>query len=370
MVIRRRWDPVISNQGDAAEAFFRGYFGSSSRHVLLVCGGGFDPRSPRFAKLLDEIGVARTGLLIRETRLPDPALKPAADSNVAELRAALPNHSEVEIQIFDQNAVVGGRNVVKKIQSYELSNFTDVIVDLSALSVGTAFPLIRFFVEVHDDHLREAPPWNLHVVAVHNSSLDNSIRGTSSYEPDYIHGFKGDANLSASSEAARLWLPQLAPGLTNPLASLHKFIRPDDTCPILPFPSSDPRAGDDLLNEYDEQLSSSWEFDSRNVLLAAEDDPADLYRALVTLNSLRSEVFRTTGGSRLFLSPLGSKVTALGALMAALEEDLPVAYVEAGGYSYSADSHPAEPGELIHVWLEGDVYPRDGRPRLGRAVVD
>jgi hypothetical protein len=64
------------------------------------------------------------------------------------------------------------------------------------------------------------------------------------------------------------------------------------------------------------------------------------------------------------LSPLGSRVTALGALMAALERDLPVAYLESIGYAFDGSvptmgSHP----NLVHIWLEGDVYPQP-RPAL------
>ena len=72
----------------------------------------------------------------------------------------------------------------------------------------------------------------------------------------------------------------------------------------------------------------------------------------------------------LILSPLGSKVMALGALMAALERDLPVARVESLGYDLEASvPERIDQPHLIHVWLEGEVYPQS-RPNLqagGRA---
>ena len=59
----------------------------------------------------------------------------------------------------------------------------------------------------------------------------------------------------------------------------------------------------------------------------------------------------------LVLSPLGSKVTALGALMAALERDLPVAYLESIGYGFGATVPVnVEQLNIRHLWLEGDVY--------------
>ena len=63
------------------------------------------------------------------------------------------------------------------------------------------------------------------------------------------------------------------------------------------------------------------------------------------------------------MTPLGSKVMALGALLAALERDLPVAYLEAIGYEIESSTAGEEPVDVIHIWLEGDVYPQP-RPAL------
>ena len=66
----------------------------------------------------------------------------------------------------------------------------------------------------------------------------------------------------------------------------------------------------------------------------------------------------------LVLSPLGSKVMALGALMAALERDLPVAHLEPIGYELEVSvPERIDRPDLIHVWLEDEVYPQP-RPAL------
>ena len=72
----------------------------------------------------------------------------------------------------------------------------------------------------------------------------------------------------------------------------------------------------------------------------------------------------------LILSPLGSKVMALGALMAALERDLPVAYLESISYELDETSlEEINQPNLIHLWLEGDAYsqPRPALPMDGGA---
>ena len=99
------------------------------------------------------------------------------------------------------------------------------------------------------------------------------------------------------------------------------------------------------------------------IVYADESDPLDLYRTILRLDDLRKPVFAEVGGSLLILSPLGSKVMALGALMAALERDLPVAYLEAIGYEFDGSTAQQERIDVIHIWLEGEVYPQP-RPAL------
>lgn len=181
--------------------------------------------------------------------------------------------------------------------------------------------------------------------------------------PSYVHGFKGRATLDNSTRAAKLWLPQLATGRGTALNRIHDFLDPHDTCPILPFPSTDPRLGDRLAEEYLQELESAWSVDARDIVYADEADPLDLYRTILKLDDRRKPVFEGVDGSLLILSPLGSKIMAIGALMAALERDLPVAYLESIDYGLDA-SVPAisEAPNLLHIWLEGDVYPQPRPP--------
>ena len=69
------------------------------------------------------------------------------------------------------------------------------------------------------------------------------------------------------------------------------------------------------------------------------------------------------GGSTLDGSATAAKLwlpqLAAGALMAALERDLPVAHLESMGYDLD-ESIPttSATSNLVHIWLEGDVYPQ------------
>lgn len=331
-----------------------------------MVGAGFDPRSCIVATRLSDADASVRGLFIRENR-PDPPQDQLdwADANEEALHASFDEARVEQVEIFGSDgAVVGGRNVISAVRRQDLSGVTDVIVDVSALSTGTSFPLIRYFVE----HIAGgAETSNLHVFVVHDPRLDADILSVASDAPGYVHGFKGGSSLSGMNDAARLWLPQLAAGGNVALGRLYDFLAPHDTCPILPFPATDPRLGDQLVERYRMEMESTWSVDPRNIVYADEGDPLDLYRTVLRLDDLRRPVFAETGGSMLILSPLGSKVTALGALMAALERDLPVAHLESIGYELSGTvPMEVENPNLIHIWLEGDVYP-EPRPVLRHA---
>ena len=363
MDCRSRWDPCVAHNGDDFDRFLACYFAQPDRLAFLVTGAGFDPRSCTVADRLANATVTVRALLIRENR-PNPSQGQSdrADENTSAILNRLPDSQVEWIDIFGQDgAVVGGRNMINVLRQQNLNGVTDIVVDISALSAGTLFPMVRYFVQLIGRHRRQI---NLHVVVVHDPLLDNKIRSIYGDVPAYVHGFRGHSTLSEASDSARLWLPQLASGMRAALARLYDFVEPHDTCPILPFPASDPRVGDRLAEEYLAEFENTWSVDTRNIVYADEGDPLDLYRTLLRLDDLRKPVFAETGGSMLVLSPHGSRVMALGGLMAALERDLPVAYLESIGFVMAEDVLKAtvQPS-ILHLWLEGEVYP-EGRPAI------
>jgi len=357
-----RWNPCVSHRGAEIDGFVDAYFSRPERCILLVAGAGFDPRSTAVARRLAKTEGQIRGLFLQEERpKPTQTLIDRANTNGDVLRTVIPAHETASVNIFGSDgAVVGGRNAVGLIGRQNFAETTDVVVDISALSVGTAFPIIRYLVE---RSVRAPADFNLHLFVTHDPTIDGAITPVSSDAPSFVHGFRGGSTLDGSASAAKLWLPQLASGRAAALGRLHSFVNPHDTCPILPFPAIDPRAGDRLAEEFLTEFESGWSVDTRNIVYADESDPLDLYRTILRLDDLRKPVFSEVGGSLLILSPLGSKVMALGALMAALERDLPVAYLEAIGYQFEGLAATEEAADMIHIWLEGEVYPQP-RPAL------
>lgn len=352
-----RWDRCVVQRGAELHQFFEEYLNSAQRHLLLIAGGGFDPRSTALAQTISKLAKPKlTALVVREERAgSNPELRSRANKSTEEL-CHLMTATVAEIQVLaSDNAPIGGREMVNALARLDFSSVTDVLLDISALSTGIYFPAARYLYEVATRNNAT----NFHLFVAEEPELDHGIRGIAHDVPSPLHGFRGSFGIDRSAGAVRLWLPQLVPGRRAALDRLHRRVNPAEVCPILPFPSSRPRLGDALVEEYRVELLSAWEVDLRNCVYAAENDPLDLYRIALRLNQARRRIFAEAGGSLLILSPTGTKILSVGALLAALECDLPVVLAESVAYevrnieAFHASLDELRSQNLVHLWLHG-----------------
>src|SRR3546814_153584 len=145
--MRRHWENCITNFDDTVDAFVADYFADASRRVLLVAAAGFDPRSGRVSQMLaDTLGDRLSAVFIREERPgASEALIEQADKNEVALKAIIPNCTILRVDVFaDDGAPVGGSRIVSLLGQHPVGDrVTDVILDLSALSIGIGFPAAR-----------------------------------------------------------------------------------------------------------------------------------------------------------------------------------------------------------------------------------
>jgi hypothetical protein len=120
--------------------------------------------------------------------------------------------------------------MVRVLNGLSYAGLNDVVVDMSALSIGTSFPIVCYLVELSE---AGRGPANVHVVVAHDPELDAAIQPIPSDAPGYLHGFKGGSTLDGYASAAKLWLPQLASGRVGALNRLHSFV----VCPTTPVRS-------------------------------------------------------------------------------------------------------------------------------------
>ena len=355
-----RWDRCLVHMDERVKAFAETYFSSEKKRALIVLGAGFDPRSVAIVSLLAGVmGERLLALVIREERGADQnaELRTQADNNEKRIRELVPNTTVSEVQIFTPDeAVIAGQRMVACLQAQPFDDvLTDIVLDTSAMSIGVAFPAARYIL---DKCHERGSALNFHLMIASNPELDAHIHGEPSDRTSIVKGYNGNFGQTGDDEVASLWLPQLSPRNGTALAKLRNEQDYYKICPILPFPSRNPRQSDDLMGEYVTELLEGWSVGPRDMIYTSERNPVDLYR---TLSLLKERFERTVHGhytSQIVVSPLGSKVMAAGAMMAALEHDLTVKYVEALRYDFA--SQRAEmtnaPDLLVHVWLHGYVY--------------
>ena len=359
-------EKCIAHYDEAVISFFKEHFKDEDRKCLIIGGAGFDPRATSIIELLCEILEERlTAYLIKEER-PDPEkeLIKQADSNLQRIQTFCNNLEVVKVNIFaDDGAVVGGRNVIRAISGIDFSHFSDIVIDMSALSIGISFPIVSYAYQKTQE---VSDTLNVHLALISNPELDAAIRAESNDKHSQVHGF--DLNrLFGDVEKAKLWLPVLSENKEQLFSLIHSGLSPHDTCPILPFPSGDPKKGDRIAygiyslaqTEWGGPLQNEWGLDPRNFVYADERRPLDIYRTILRIDDERKSVFEIFGGSTIILSPLSSKIPAIGALMAALERNFPIVYVEALSYNVSWEqiqNISDDSSKKTHVWLRGEAY--------------
>jgi hypothetical protein len=359
--MRRHWENCVTHFDDGVDQFIDDYFSQSSRCCVLVAGAGFDPRARRIAcQLSAAMGKRVHGLFIREDR-GDPAiaLQKLADDNEAQLKSIIADATVAHVQIFsaDDRAPIGGHGVRSAIDGYGWpEGVTDIVLDMSALSTGVGFPLARLLLE----YAEARPTISLHLMVVSNPELDDRIVGEPSAQVQFVRGYSGPSGSYDALPVARIWLPQLGRGrvetlrrIRNTLDSVYKV------CPVVPFPARNPRRADELLAEYQSQLLNEWQVDARDLIYVSERNPLDCYRTISTLKKRYDRTVEDVFFPQIILSPFGSKVTAVGAMMAAIEHDLSVQYVETLRYEFDpigVKESSTPPDLAVHVWLHGPVY--------------
>lgn len=345
-----------------AKRFITTYFSDKNVRILLIAGAGFDPRTTRVCKLIADSSKDKLlqGLLITENRPhSNNELLARAEPNIDEMRKILSNNTTFSINIFAvDGAVIGGREVTKSMCDLPLNDFTDIVIDISAMSIGIAYPMIRYLFEILKSNKANK---NLHVMVTDNPAVDSKIIPIASDKVGTVFGFHGGLGLDPNIEAVKLWLPQLILGRKSILDKIHMYIpEPKDICPILPLSESDPKLSDKLIDYYKDEFESTWEVDGRSIIYVDERNPLDLYRTILQIDDARRRVFASLTGSTIVLSPVGSKASAIGALMAAIERDYPVVYAEPIDYTVDFDELDQcddDSSRIVHVWLYGNVYP-------------
>lgn len=362
-----RWEHGFLCSGKSFESFWANMAvdRGQQRRGLFIAGRGFDPRTLEGPRAIVSTGFPIAACcLIRLRNLQDSPDRPhslAAATNESEMQALFHKSAfEVkDIAVRDESGRIVGSTQIRMAfdETDRISNFTDVIVDITALPMSIIFPLLGTLISAHDI-LRndDKPGFNLHCIVCENADLDEHIVAEGGDIADYIDPFRGRGGLAAEAEPITIWAPALGERQEAVLRKIFDMLGPDEVKPFLPFPSRNARRGDELVAEYHSLLFDTWEVDPRGFLYADERDPFDIYRQIGELSAEYSRSLKSLGLTNTVVSAPTSKLLSLGVLLAAFEHSLAVVHVEPTGYSLDEDGTSMDDNELFEVWLTGEAY--------------
>jgi len=367
-----RWTDYVLRGRSNFAPFWKFYLRSQERHILFVLGLGFDPRMcSAIREILNQGGDGKRNcqLLVFDEG-PDSPSKQHSDrvqQNREVLQQLLADQGSIrehELRMWSADGRrIGSRNAALVFRRIEdLSAYTDIIVDISALPRSIYFPLIGKLLSLLDGRQHNTSPPNLHVVVCESVDIDRLIHAEGiDDDATYLHGFSGGVDMEATAGIPRIWIPILGEDQAGELERIYDLVHPDEICPVLPFSSGDPRRGDNLILEYRQLLLDRFRVEPRNIIFASEKNPFEVYRELTKTVIQYCNSLSPLKGCKVVISTLSSKLLSLGALLTAYELRtlVGIAHVEVSGYVMpivdpNILNNVSE--ELFEIWLVGECY--------------
>ncbi|CAB4048504.1 hypothetical protein LMG9964_02145 [Paraburkholderia phenoliruptrix] len=343
-------------------SFLDGHLMPAAR-VLFIGTVGIDASSLYFGTSLSKSANTDFRFVVEKRRDSSKVLNDIGTRHRLYLETQISQASLefVDVNIVaDDGATIGGRAAARAASHWYRTEYTDVVIDATGMSRGICFPLVRQAIEYS-----AGSGANIHLLMAANDHRAIELQSEANDRAEWMHGFQGKMGLDVSADTLKLWVPQLAerslPQMDTMFQQLSGNSPIAEVCPIVPFPSARPRRGDDLLYEFEALFLGDWESSHLNIIYAHESDPMDVFQSIVRMDAARKEVFRAANlSATTVLSPNGWRMGSLGMLLAAIDLDLPVLYVETIGYTTQSAPPPGlnveRPDHLWHVWLAGVPY--------------
>jgi hypothetical protein len=364
-----RWQHYVLLRGDELHRFWAKHLNERERQTLVLVGRGFDPRMCLGLELLLGAGGAgRRDVLALEfhegTTSPSLAHADSVGANWQRLQSLVDGRGAVRSRpvgfFTPDNRRVTSQNARDLIaDAADLDGYSDIVVDISAMPRSVFFPLLARLLYFLDGPLAaRCPPVNLHVLVAEDPGFDAAITEEGIDEKaEFMASFGGGFDQEAI-HTPNVWIPILGEKRITQFDRIRDLVKPDEICPVLPFPARNPRRGDDIVIEYQQILFDVLRLDPREFLYAAEQNPFEVYRQIRAAAVHYRDVFRLLGGCKVALSSLSSKVMSLGALLVAYELKqaghlIGVGHIECMGYTLPTTS-PAP--EFLGAWLAGECY--------------
>jgi len=365
-----RWDPYVLLRGAETFPFWEKHMSIKGKKMLFIMGKGFDIRMNLGLKSILEFSndLIIDVLLINYIEgksSPSIKYKKLAERNYHELKK-LKRIKITEKNIKTWEGVgrnkrrVGDRQAAELIKD-DIFQFTDIVVDISALPRGVYFSLIGKALSLIDDNDEIKKP-NLFVITAENAEMDSLIEEKGIDED--LHppfGFGGGIELE-SKELDILWLPILGENKRTHFEKASQSIKLSEICPLLPFPSINPRRSDDIFRDHFDLFFDVLRIEPQNIMYVPEQNPFEVYKKIVNTIINYKNTLSDLGGCKTVISTFSSKLLSIGALLAAFDlkgNEVGILNVGAQGYEIIDIINfekVNKKSELFVTWLTGEPY--------------
>ena len=355
-----RWDNYFCVKNEAYESFWKKYF-KLHRNVLFIMGDDDDDLN-MYTCIKNMINNMDTGDI-------DCTIIGQNDKIIYDEKEINDNHKKfvncINSKIIKNiNNSQKAANIFDKIE--QLKNYSDVIVDITSLPFEIYLPLIGKIMYLIDYKNNKKIMPNVHIVVAYNPTINESVVGSdSSEDAQYLHGFNNKLNTVADQHQMSIWIPILGERKRNNIQSIMNLIDSVEICPVLPFPSKNPRRGDDLMLEYHDLLINAYGISYQDIIYSDEYNPFETYREINKIIKQYRRSLNPITECKFIISSLSNKIISLAALFVAYEQGIMrnqsvgIAYVESQK-SMLNDAHEKNydlsKTELHSFWISGRCY--------------
>lgn len=365
-----RWDETPLESGSELVNFWRPRIANENKRVLFLVGRGFDSRMCTGLETLLSINEPfelEVGLIRGDQSGGSTAMEKAALGNLKALEALITTRGKMKELVVKLNSADGrkiaSRSAMKLLEESDIIPFSDVILDVSAISRSIFFPLAAKLLHLADRYnMSGRGRVDLHIWVTENSRLDAQTVGEGIQEKaEYVPPFTGKMDQEASADLPRVWIPIMGERKRVQMERVYNLVGPQEICPVLPSPSRDPRRSDNLMVEYHDLLFDSWQIEASNIIFGCERNPFEVYRQMRRAILSYKESFEPLGGCNFAISALSSKLLSIAALLVAYDfktSALDVGVAHVGCQEYSLESAGEVSSEVFGMWLAGDFATR------------
>lgn len=346
------------------------------KELLFIYGIGFDPRMNLILRnIIEKNSSANINVhaieFIENDNSPSHEYKGLVDENINEFKNLVDINRrrvhKIDMWVgrgYDKHRV-SSLNALHLYDDYEdLKQYNDIIIDISSMPRSIYFPIIGKLLYLIDSH-RETSI-NMFIGVSENPVLDSMIKGVGMDEdPNYIKGFEGGLELTSFHDKPLVWLPILGRKTEEYLQKVFTFLEEiSEIAPIIPFPSRNPRRGDNIFLDYYSFLLDEINIEPQNIIYASEQNPFEVYRKIHSTIISYNKSLEILGGCRAALTAFSSKLISLGALLASYELKhinnigVGVVNLESQGYKIqdNLDDYDENESEQFLLWITGDPY--------------